>query len=83
MTAEQHRKGLYCAHRTGADNSDPALLANHLAQLGDRPMGHCTLSSFAPREKIPDPSLPELQNPPVGFRRRTGGQRVLSCWRFS
>lgn len=42
-------------------------------------MGHCSPFLFAARlsrEKSPDPSPPELQNPPAGFRHRTGGQRV-------
>lgn len=79
MTAEQHRKGLYCAHPAGACNTDRARLANHLAQLGDQPMGHCSPFLFAARlsrEKSPDPFPPEFQNPPAGFRHRTGGQRV-------
>lgn len=42
-------------------------------------MGHCSPFLFAARlsrEKSPDPSPPELQNPPAGFRHRAGGQRV-------
>lgn len=50
---EAYGERLYCAHRTDVDIADPARLANHLAQLGDRPMGHCTLPSFATHEKIP------------------------------